>query len=118
MKVQLREDVGERENLRGWLKHGQSYVVLAVECQVHPMVCYRIEGGDSRTPALFEVDLFEIVDPSISPSWVATHSLGGALKLQPVDWGCPGFWERFFDGELAEVSQYRAARDAMLLEHT
>ena len=108
MKVVLRSEAAERESIRGWLRAGQVYVVLAIEATK-----YRIETDVDRshTPALFDAELFEVIDDTPSKHWVDTEA-----DRMPPAWAEAGFWEAYFDGDGEARAAYQHARDRLFLE--
>lgn len=94
-KVELQGGVPDR--LRGWLKKGKDYQVLSIEGGK-----YRIASEQAGTPALFDVELFDVVDAVRPESWVSR----GADSL-PASWTVFGFWEAFFDAEEWALEVYR-----------
>ena len=99
MKVKLRPEAAGRDNVRGWLRVGREYVALSVESITGNRMAYRIVSEDNRTPALFGVSLFDVVDGRIPESWVAVRAERDMVHFMPAGWGEAGFWEAFFDGD-------------------
>jgi len=55
------------------------------------------------------MDLFEIVDPELSPSWVAIPGNRGSLWIAPPSFGLDAFMDRLSDGEPAIEDDFVAA---------
>ena len=62
--------------------------------------------GEEPTPALFELEMFEVASARIPPTWVGSSPKPGCLSLEPESWSLAGFWERFFDGEPEAVAVF------------
>ncbi len=116
MKVILKPKATNAPNVRGWLEQSRPYFVLAVEATSNGASWYRIESEDNETPALFEADLFEIVDPSIPAAWIVVRQGNLPLQLMPTSWSDDGFWERFFDGDTTAQEDYEEAKFAITQE--
>jgi hypothetical protein len=115
MKVRFRGHTVEKPDWR-WLTVGRCYDVLAIEPTGRERKpAYRIESDDNATPALFEVDLFDVVDGSIPPSWCVIESQG-AIAIGPRAWFEPGFWESYFDGKEDATKAY--ARELELIRRS
>lgn len=111
MKVRLKEDAGQASNVRGWLRAGREYEVLAVEA-ASPRgsgSLYRIQSEDNETPALFEAELFVLSDAAIPSNWIVVQEPQTPIQLMPASWAEPGYWERFFDGDPQARTDYEAA---------
>jgi len=87
MKVKLRPEAAGRDNVRGWLRVGREYVALSVESITGNRMAYRIVSEDNRTPALFGVSLFDVVDGRIPESWVAVRAERDMVHFMPAGWG-------------------------------
>jgi hypothetical protein len=118
MRVVLKPDAVGAVNVRGWLKAQKQYLVLSVEAAGTGASrnFYRIESEDNNTPALFEADLFRLVDPRLPSCWIAVQQEGVSLQLMPASWAGDDYWERFFDGEPAARRKYEDAMRDMLTE--
>jgi hypothetical protein len=118
MRVVLKPEVVESPSVRGWLKAEKQYLVLSVETTGTGASdnSYRIESEDINTPALFEADLFRLVDPRLPSCWIAVRQEGAPLQLMPASWAEGDYWKRFFDGEPAARREYMDATRKMVEE--
>jgi hypothetical protein len=94
-----------------WITEGQQYDVLGVEV-TGGKVYFRVES-DQGTPALFESELFELVDGAIPSSWIAVAGTRGGFSLDAKAWARQGFWEAFFDREPEAMKLYEAEKRSM-----
>ncbi len=105
--VDLRNPVtGETDAASPWLTLDHEYDVLEVYAYPGSRVELRLKSDDESTPALFDSAMFMAVDSQVPKSWEAKIEDGGVLRLGPVAWMSPGFWEAFFDREPAAVDAY------------
>jgi hypothetical protein len=91
-----------------WAKIGRVYHVLSVWTEAGHTGLRLV--GEETTPALFELEMFEVVSPKIPPTWVVTSPKPDCLSLEPEAWSGVGFWERFFDGEPEAVAAFKEER--------
>jgi hypothetical protein len=80
-----------------WLTIGGIYHVLGIwmEPGSHR---FRLLG-DQRPPGLHSADAFELVTAVIPSTWIVRSPKVGCFALEPAEWGRPGFWESYFDGD-------------------
>ncbi|MCG8417845.1 MAG: hypothetical protein MJE77_07875 [Proteobacteria bacterium] len=117
MKVVLKSaEAADKPNVRGWLRRDTVYLVLAVESSGTSATAYRIESEDNRTPALFETDLFSIVDNRVSSCWVVVKDENCPLQFMPAAWNEDDFWDRFFDGDADARRAYEEVIQTMRAE--
>ena len=99
---------------RPWLTPGEEYVVLTVEVFLHrPRIEYRLHPFHGGGPALFSAAQFEVISNEIPPSW-RIRVEADRLTLAPEAWMQSGFWEDFFDGDLAAERVFRDECDKIL----
>ena len=99
--------------IEGWLRHDQEYVVLEIVDNL-----LRLERGEGDAiPPVWERDLFEVVDGSLPPNWIAAIGGSGRLYLAPRSWFEADFWSALDDDEPPEqmtwaqrTERYKAAR--------
>ena len=91
---------------------GREYVVLGVSATIGHSIDVRITSDDG-THSLWPIDIFEVVEDSLSSSWVAKIDRQ-RLMLCPSSWSRPGFWEDYFNGEKEAVMQFDIERDRIL----
>lgn len=92
-----------------WVKIGGIYQVLSI--WIEPRNTQLRLIAEEPTPALFEIEMFDVVSSIIPETWVIVSPKPGCLSLAPAAWGASGFWERFFDHEPEAVAcfeEYRA----------
>jgi len=70
--------------------------------------------GDEPVPALFPLEMFEIVQNTIPPSWVVTSPREQCISIAPEPWTRAGFWEDFFDGAPAALASFSAERNKII----
>lgn len=83
----------------GWLIKDKLYVVLGIsfDCDEHsPTITIKTEDAD--IPAIFNLDEFEIIDPSISPNWVMTVHSPTRYSIRPKAF-VGDFWGDFHDAD-------------------
>jgi hypothetical protein len=95
--VKLVDALGNIASTSSWAKVGAEYEVLGASCDGARVLLRLI--GEEAIPALFELEMFEVVNPSIPPSWIVAVPRPGLLTIGPEAWARPGFWEAFFDQE-------------------
>ncbi|HZZ15273.1 MAG TPA: hypothetical protein VFE08_04855 [Candidatus Sulfotelmatobacter sp.] len=83
----------------GWLTVGRTYDVLEVLFVGGSGWLLRLIGDGGNGVALFQLDLFEIMDARVPPNWIATWGSDGGFRLCPERWSHSSFWERFYDRE-------------------
>jgi hypothetical protein len=88
-----------------WAKVGSIYHVLGI--WLEPAQTRLRLVGEEPTPALYELEMFEVASAKIPPTWVVTSPKPGCLSLEPESWNRAGFWERFFDGEPEAVAAFK-----------
>jgi len=80
------------------IPHGQRCARSITSIEIEPAsVQFRLVGEES-IPALYNPEMFEVVSPTIPPTWVVTSPRPGCLCLGPSAWARPSFWEEFYDG--------------------
>jgi hypothetical protein len=106
--IKLLDSMGEVAEHSAWARVGNVYHVLSIS--ISPSQTRLCLIGDEPTPALFELDMFEIVSSTIPSVWVITSPKSGWFSLAPEPWSRPGFWEEFYDREpeaMACFEEYR-----------
>jgi hypothetical protein len=88
----------------GWLTVGKEYLVLEVVVDQQSGSKFRIISDDARTPILAFASEFEAVSDTIPKCWVATFGADW-LHLSPAAFQ-GGFWERYFDGDVATLNEF------------
>lgn len=89
------------------LRHGAVYRVIGIEADY-----YRIIDEDG-SPALYDPELFEIIEPSQPEDWVTSFGADGERYAYPPELDKPGLFEDYHDGDetaIAIVREY-IARD-------
>jgi hypothetical protein len=99
--LRLTDSSGEPVTNSAWATIGSVYSVLGIWIE-RGAARFRILG-EEPVPALFEIELFEIVDQSLPRSWVVTSPAPETLSFGPASWARPGFWTDFFDGDRQAV---------------
>jgi len=97
----------------GWLEPDATHLVLAVSSVPSKGSRYLLWSEKQQSVALFPAYDFEIVDPNMSPVWVASVDLNGYLELSPQEWLTDGFWERFHEGDPKAVTILRKGIEAI-----
>ncbi|MBV6500826.1 MAG: hypothetical protein CJBNEKGG_03313 [Prosthecobacter sp.] len=82
-----------------WLRPGSIYAVQSIYISHDQSLQYRILGNEPNTPALFSASDFEIIDPTLPPSWRIFDLGNGNFVIGPSAWTAKGYWERYFDGD-------------------
>ena len=100
--VRLVDIKGRVQETSPWLTLGKVYHVLEIILGAVQKCHLRLIADGRNRTALFPMDDFEIVSPIVPTSWIVTWNKG-ALKFAPNAWTKAGFWERFYDGEPAEI---------------
>lgn len=85
---------------------GACYEVFSIEISTDGRARFRIVGNEWDTPALWNSEMFDIVDGAMPDSWTAVGA-NGSFSLGPAAVAEPGFWERYFDREPEAVAIYR-----------
>jgi len=106
--IKLLDSRGLPTNRSAWVKIGGIYHVLSVWLEYGQTRLRMI--GEEPTPALFELEMFEVVSSTIPITWVIVSPTAGCLSLAPSAWNSPGFWEAFFDRDPEAVSCFEEER--------
>src|SRR4051812_6793245 len=91
-----------------WLKVGGIYHVLGILVG-RDRTRLRLVGEESL-PALFELEMFEIVSSKIPRTWVIASPTSGSLVVQPAAWMQTAFWEQFYDGNREAAACFATER--------
>jgi hypothetical protein len=67
-------------------------------------------GKEPQTPALFNLQQFEIVSPELPRSWIVVSYSDGSYTLTPKAWAEKNFWEMYFNGEPEALRQFGEER--------
>ncbi len=95
--VRLANVFGNAQTSSDWLIIGRTYNVLSLVKDNYEHWYVRLMGEGENGVALFSLDLFEILDRKMPPTWVPVWHSGGAFELTPEPWSKSGFWEAFYD---------------------
>jgi len=106
-------DEGRVSGRSAWLTEGRTYHVLAIEIEP-TRTRFRLVGDQSETPALFEPELFEVVSGMIPSNWVISSHRSGYVDIGPEAWGCPGFWEDYFDRKPQSLAAFSTELNTIL----
>jgi len=113
--IKLLDSLGRPTSSSPWAKLGAVYEVLDILVE-SGRVSLRLVGDES-TPAMFQVEMFEVVDSTIPPTWTVTSAQPGCLYFAPTAWSRPGFWEDFFDGNEKARACFEAERKRIIDAH-
>jgi hypothetical protein len=108
MKIKARSYVHDRlfsESTHPGLTAGRIYYVVGVEDDHFRVI------NDDGEPILYEIGIFDVVDPSIPDDWVTRWFDDGDTKycyIDPPGLGGRGFYEDYFDGVSYAVTRFRA----------
>ena len=111
--IELRDAYGDRVARSTWAKIGGIYHILSIEIDRGQTKLRLV--GEEPTPALFEVEMFELVSSVIPPTWVISSPAPGCLSLEPASWARVGFWEEYFDGEPEAVATFEQERERIVM---
>jgi hypothetical protein len=106
--IKLLDSRGLPATRSAWVKVGRTYHVLSVWIEPGQTTLRLI--GEEPIPALFEVEMFEVVSSTIPVTWVITSPNPGCLSLAPSAWNASGFWESFFEREPEAVACFEEQR--------
>jgi hypothetical protein len=87
-----------------WLTIGKEYLVLEVSVS-ETETRFRVISDNAGTPILAWPSEFEAVSDAIPKCWVAAFR-PGYLTFSPAAFRVEGFWERYFDGDVAARRQF------------
>ena len=87
---------GKPQDESCWLTIGKTYDVLEVLFVGDRGWLLRLVGDGPNGVALFQLEMFDVVDPQVPPNWIATWD-NGTFCLSQETWTRPGFWERYHD---------------------
>ena len=96
-----------------WVRIGQEYVVLTLLIDASGHVKAQLLAED-RTPSYWPGEMFETVDETLPPNWVARLDPDGLLEFGPRDWLRKGFWEDYFDRAPEAAAQYERELSVIL----
>jgi hypothetical protein len=106
--IQLFDSRGLLTTRSAWVKTGGIYHVLSI--WIEPGQTKLRMVAEEPTPALFELEMFEVVSSVIPANWVVVSPKPGHLSLAPAAWSVSGFWENFFDYEPKAVASFEEHR--------
>jgi len=92
---------GTREETSSSLTIGKTYLVLSVYAFVGRDLMLRLIGDDTVSPILVNAKQFATTCIQMPSNWRAIIDDKGNFQLTPEPWSKPGFWESYFNGELA-----------------
>jgi hypothetical protein len=87
---------GEAAARSSRLDVGGVYHVLCIWSQ-QGQVSLRVVGKEPETPALYRLEMFEVVSSKVPAVWEAFAPRPDCLSISPPEWNQTGFWEDFFD---------------------
>lgn len=96
---------GKVETDSAWLRVGREYSVLAISV-FGGRILLRIASDDAGVPALFQAEMFEVIDARLPSSWRAILDQSGGLDIGPAAWLRAGFWEDYFNNAPEAVAAY------------
>jgi hypothetical protein len=108
--VRLLGNDGEPQDQSCWLTIGKRYEVLEILFFRDRGWLLRLIGDVPNGVALFQLEMFEIVDPRIPPNWIATWGDKGTFCLSPRPWTDTGFWERYYDRDPKAIKIFEEER--------
>ena len=94
--IKLVDGFGQPVSRSSWVSVGHVYHVLEVLASPE-RTRIRIVG-DSKTPALYHLEMFELVSGVIPAVWTVSSLRVGHFCICPKSWSADGFWEAYFDG--------------------
>lgn len=106
MKVRCTNLLDARSNPTSqspWLTVGKVYHVLELVLDGHHRWLVRVIT-DKESPALFQLQQFEVVSARLPPSWIVNWTAKGAFALTTAVWTKPSFWESYYERD-AEVER-------------
>lgn len=109
---------GNLQDQSCWLTIGKTYDALEISFDGTWLV--RLVGDGANGVALFQLEMFEVVEPHVAPNWIATWSSKGAFSLSPEPWTQPGFWERYYDRDpiASQIFEEEMRRAAVRKNHS
>ena len=92
MKVVLRNPLAsDGRDFRHSLTVGGEYDVLGIEADDFRLL------NDNGEPILYDLECFEVVDPTEPPFWKSVLGDEEERYAYPPGWGVPGFFEAWHD---------------------
>lgn len=89
-----------------WIKLGGVYTVLEIYYEQNKNIMYRIITEDNGVPALFEHDMFEVLNGIIPDNWVVYSKMSHCITIGPEAWSNDDFWESYFNVEKSAIECY------------
>jgi hypothetical protein len=99
--------LGSREASDPWLTLNGEYRVLSILMTPRGPAKLRVLANDQRTPILADATMFAGYPQSLPSTWGVTIREGGVVEIGPPAWLEIGFWDRYFDGDIEAVAQFR-----------
>jgi hypothetical protein len=97
---------GHKLDRSAWLTIGKRYLVLEVSASGNGQdFIFRVMSDNGRTPIVVSLEEVTIVSGEIPAGWVGVAS-GGRLKIGPEVFMEPGFWENYFNNNVAAVRTF------------
>jgi len=110
--VQLLNSNGKPTASSPWAKIGAIYHVLSIWSEPGQIRLRLI--GEESTPAMFELEMFEVVSSKIPESWTISFPRPGCISIGPSAWDRPGFWSDFYDRLPETISCFESERARIL----
>jgi len=100
--IQLLDALGGARETSPWLTLAKDYHVLSLIFDANGTWLVRL-WTDAETIGLFPLRQFEILDPKVPASWIATWNRHGVFELTSPSWAQEGFWDRFYEHDADAV---------------
>jgi hypothetical protein len=105
--VRIFNGLGKPVQQSSWLTIGKVYPVLSLEFGIENGTRLRLIGDGQNGVAIFRWDQFEVVTSLIPPMWIIVPGPKSTVDLAPEPWTQPGFWVRYYDGDLDAVDIFK-----------
>jgi hypothetical protein len=105
--VRLLGSDGKPQDKSPWITVGSTYDILEVLWVRDRGWLLRLVGDGENGVALFQLEMFDIVDRQIPSNWVATWHDEAFFSLCPEPWSRPGFWERYYDHDPDAIQTFK-----------
>lgn len=110
----LNERTGQSQTYSYWLTVGAVYHVLEMLFGKDGRSQVRLIGKEAQTPALFNLQQFEIVSPKLPANWIVVTYSEGSYTLAPEAWTEKNFWQMYFDREPEALRKFEEERKKII----
>lgn len=118
--IRLLDAFGREVGSSPWLTLGRIYHVMSVEIDADGKRRYGIVtsevAGEWPSMGAHQAECFELLSTTVPSNWRSKISANGTVSIAPGAWQESGFFEAFYDRDLAAYPIFERERDLILSE--